>query len=196
MWVQVVRYDLFSVVFFLLDFILLILSLPLLGLSSKPTSLSPGFCVLRSRQYDLICWEFDLFSRFLFLLGWLFGRMESMDVAGVLQEARDADWRDATDPKCKLNISSFLTLPHSSDCLICSKKVMIMCCYCKWWGDGKVGGGSFMLRFGEDRRWVSYFYIFCFVFVLLLIVLSWLVHDSCCVFLCFFFAFFFSGPFD
>ena len=27
----------------------------------------------------------------------------------------------APDPKCKLNISSFLTLPHLSDCLICSR---------------------------------------------------------------------------
>ena len=26
----------------------------------------------------------------------------------------------APDPKCKLNISSFLTLPHLSDCLICT----------------------------------------------------------------------------
>ena len=27
----------------------------------------------------------------------------------------------APDPKCKLNISSFLTLPHLSDCLICTR---------------------------------------------------------------------------
>ena len=26
----------------------------------------------------------------------------------------------APDPKCKFNISSFLTLPHLSDCLICT----------------------------------------------------------------------------
>ena len=25
------------------------------------------------------------------------------------------------DPKCKLNISSFLTLPHLLDCLICTR---------------------------------------------------------------------------
>ena len=30
----------------------------------------------------------------------------------------------APDPKCKLNISSFLTLPHLLDCLICTKNVM------------------------------------------------------------------------
>ena len=41
------------------------------------------------------------------------------------------------------------------------------------------------------------FSIFCYVFVLLLIVLSWLVHDSLlCLFHCSFFAFFVSGPFN
>ena len=64
---------------------------------------------------------------------------------------------------------------------------------------GKLEGGSFMLGFGwGDRGWVSYFFsIFCSVFVLLLIVLSWLLHDSLlCLFHCSFFAFFFSGPFN
>ena len=28
------------------------------------------------------------------------------------------------DPKCKLNISSFLTLTHLSDCLICTSNCM------------------------------------------------------------------------
>ena len=30
----------------------------------------------------------------------------------------------APDPKCKLNISSFLTFPHSLDCLICTRNSM------------------------------------------------------------------------
>ena len=50
-----VRYDLFSVLFFLLGLSLLILSLTLLGLGSKSTSLNPGRCVHRPRQYDTIC---------------------------------------------------------------------------------------------------------------------------------------------
>ena len=29
-------------------------------------------------------------------------------------------------PKCKVNISLFLTLPHQSDCLICAKDIMII----------------------------------------------------------------------
>ena len=80
---------------------LLILSLPLLGLGSKSTSRSPRFSVHSPRQYNMICWKFDFFfffffHNFLFLLGCLFGQMESMDVAGVLQEAGDADSRART----------------------------------------------------------------------------------------------------
>ena len=41
--VQVVRYNLFSLLFFLLGLIMLILSLPVLGLSLKSTYLSSGF---------------------------------------------------------------------------------------------------------------------------------------------------------
>ena len=55
---------------FLPCFCMLILSLPLLGLGSKSTSLSPGFCVRRPRQYDTICWKFDLISGF-FDFSWL-----------------------------------------------------------------------------------------------------------------------------
>ena len=32
------------------------------------------------------------------------------------------------DPKCKLNISSFLTVPHPSDYLICVRDIMITDC--------------------------------------------------------------------
>ena len=50
------------------------------------------------------------------------------------------------DPKCKLNISSFLTLPDLSDCLTCTRNSV---------GMGWVGGGCFMSGFGwGDRRWV------------------------------------------
>ena len=30
----------------------------------------------------------------------------------------------APDPKCKLNISSFFTLPYPLDCLICAKDMI------------------------------------------------------------------------
>ena len=42
--------------------------------------------------------------------------MESMDVAGVLQDAGDADSRAAPDPNHKLNISLFPTCPHPLWC--------------------------------------------------------------------------------
>ena len=38
--------------------------MPLLELGPKSTSLSPRFCVRKSRQYNLICWKFDLISGF------------------------------------------------------------------------------------------------------------------------------------
>ena len=55
-----------------------------------------------------------------------------------------------------------------------------------------------MLKFGwGDRDVYHIFSIFFSVFVLLVIVLSWLVHDSLlCLFNCSFFAFFVCGPFN
>ena len=99
------------------------------------------------------------------------------------------------DPKCKLNITSFLTLPHPLHCPTCANDTMVtVLLFQVIGGDGKVGGGSFMSRFGwGDRGWVSYF----FLFFVLLIVFSWLVHNSLlCLFDCSFYAFFVSGPFS
>ena len=45
----------------------------------------------------------------------------------------------APDPKCKLNISSFLTLPHLLDCLI-STRNSVSFVLLEWWRDG-IGGG-------------------------------------------------------
>ena len=47
------------------------------------------------RQYDTSCWKLDLISGF-FAFSWLIvwaDGMESINVADVLQEARDADSR-------------------------------------------------------------------------------------------------------
>ena len=74
---------------------MLILSLAVLGLGSISISLSPGFCVRRPKQYDTISWKLNLISGF-FFSGYLFGRMESVNVPGVLQEAVDADSRART----------------------------------------------------------------------------------------------------
>ena len=50
----------FSSTIYLFYFSRLILSLPLLGLGSKSGSLSPGFCVCRPSQFDMICLELNL----------------------------------------------------------------------------------------------------------------------------------------
>ena len=82
---------------FLPGFCMFILSLPLLGLGSKSTCLSAGFYVRRPRQYDMVCWKFDLISVF-FGFSWLIvlSGWKSINVAGVLQEAGDADSRAHT----------------------------------------------------------------------------------------------------
>ena len=67
--------------------------------------------------------------------------MESIKVTGTLQEGGDADSRALLDPTCKLNISSFLTLPHYQ---IASFVPEIQCplyCYYEWCRDGIVGEG-------------------------------------------------------
>ena len=46
----------------------------------------------------------------------------------------------APDPKCKLNILSFLSLPHLSDCLIYSRNSMSIVLLLQMIGDG-IGAG-------------------------------------------------------
>ena len=96
------------------EFSILILSLPCLGLRSKSTSLGPGFCLYRPRQYNTICWELNLISGF-FVFFWLFVWADGINKCGWYLAG---GWglltqRPASDPKCKLNISSFL-IPHTS----------------------------------------------------------------------------------
>ena len=76
----------------------------------------------------------------------LFGRMESRDVAGVLQERGNADSRACT--------RSHLCQGHHGHCIVTSSDK----------GIGRLRGGSFILGFGlEDRGWVYFFYfLFCF----------------------------------
>ena len=88
----------------------------------------------------------------------------------------------APDPKCELNITSLLTLPHPLHDPICAKDIMVT-----FWGEWFI-----YLRVWVGGQGVGFIF---FVFVLLLIVLSWLVHDSLfCLFHCSFFALFVSGP--
>ena len=45
-------------------------------------------------------------------------------MAGIFQEQGMLTQGPAPDPKCKFIISSFLTLPHLLDCLICTRNTM------------------------------------------------------------------------
>ena len=88
MSVRAVRCDLFSSAVFLPSFSMLVLSLPLLGPGSKSTSFSPGFCVPRPRQYDVICWELNLISGF-FAFFWLIVWADEINESGwCLAEGR------------------------------------------------------------------------------------------------------------
>ena len=54
----------------------------------------------------------------------------------------------ALDPKCKLIISSFLTLPHLLDCLICTRNVMsivLLLQIMEVWDRSRGRGGGFHL---------------------------------------------------
>ena len=102
----------------------------------------------------------------------------------------------APDCKCKLNIPSFLTLPHLLDCLICirnSVSIVLLLWMMGWWdrwglvdsyqsvGSGTVGG-----------YYLIEFFICAFVFCCIMscIVFKWAEHYSCCV--CFFVDYLFS----
>ena len=106
----------------------------------------------------------------------------------------------APDTKCELNIT-FLTLSHPLHCPICAKDIMVTVLLLQVMGEGKgeerwEGQGVVHLRqcLGRETGVGIIFFLF---FVLLLIVLSWLVHDSLlCLFHCSFLAFFVSGPFN
>ena len=110
------------------------------------------------------------------------------------------------DPKCKLNMWSFLTLPHLLDYLICTRNSMsiVLLLWMMGWGGGwhrlgRGGGGWFISGCGWETE-VGYCLIVCSFFFLLLLlpfVLScpvlcfkWIEHDSCCV--CFFVYYLFS----
>ena len=104
------------------------------------------------------------------------------------------------DPKCKLNISSFLPLLHLLDCLICSRNsvsilllLWMMQAKDRWgavdsYQGGETVGGYYLIGF----------FICAFVFWSLMSCLffKWVEHDSCCLFLSLLFVFFVSGPFN
>ena len=93
----------------------------------------------------------------------------------------------ASDPKCKLNISSFLTLPRGLDCPICTRNsvsiVLLLWMMGGWdrWGEGVdshqgvrggTGGGYYLIVF-------CFFFICGFVFWSLMssVLSKWVDYD-------------------
>ena len=85
-------------------------------------------------------------------------------MAGVFQEAGDAHLR-ARNPKCKLIILLFLTLPHILDCLICTRNAMSIVLLLQLMGDPQGEGGWLILRRGCSGNELAIFFFFhIFVF--------------------------------
>ena len=63
-------------------------------------------------------------------------------MAGILQEAGNADSRAILYSKCKLIISSVLKLPHLLDCLICTRNAMAVVVLLQMMRGNEVAGGG------------------------------------------------------
>ena len=75
----------------------------------------------------------------------------------------------APDPKCKLIISSFLTLPHLLDCLMCVRNAMSIVLLLKMVGDGIGRGWLIYIRVWVGGQGVGIiFLIFYLCFCILL----------------------------
>ena len=101
--------------------------------------------------------------------------------------------RPVLDPKCKLIISPFLTLPHLLDCLIFTRNAMSIVLLLQMMGEWArwrvvdlyqdVGGGT-----GDGYHLMVFVVVFQFflVFVFCCLTFSvplfrWLEHDGCCL---------------
>ena len=82
----------------------------------------------------------------------------------------------APDPKCKLNISSFLTVPCPFDCIISAWDIMIIALLLHIMGDGKVGG-----RFSYARVWVSGIGVGSIVFLFFVLLFCFCAFVNCSV---------------
>ena len=89
------------------------------------------------------------------------------------------------DPKCKLNISSFLTLPHLLDCLICTKNSVsiVLLLWMRWRWDRWRLVDSYQQGVGIISWGFFLIFIYAFVFLSLMCCLffQWVDHDSSCV---------------
>ena len=113
----------------------------------------------------------------------------SLSLLGLGSKSTSLSPGPTPDPKCKLNISSFRTLPNLLDCLICTRNsvpiVLLLWMMGAWdrlglvdsyWGDGRGTGGVYYLI-----ACIFYFYL-CFCLLdMFCLFFKWVEHDSCCV---------------
>ena len=89
------------------------------------------------------------------------------------------------DPKCMLNISSFLALPHLLDCLICTKNSVsiVLLLWMRWRWDRWRLVDSYQQGVGIISWGFFLIFICAFVFLSLMSCLffQWVDHDSSCV---------------
>ena len=182
---------------------MLILSLPLIGLSSKSTSLSAGFCVCRPWQYDKIFWELNIISGFFAffrLIVWADGINKC---AWYLPGGRGC-WLKGPHQMPSVSWMFHHSLHFHIYCVISIKNFVSIVLllwmigeWNRWWwwwwgGEGGVGGrvvDSYQVLGGGIGG--GYFLtVFCFLLLLLSSVLmsclffQWVEHDRSCV--CFF----------
>ena len=168
MWVQVVWYILFPIAFVLLDFSLLILSLPFFHWDSKSTCLCSGFSVQRPRQYNMICWLFELFSGF-FVSSWLIDWTDGVNECSWCLAGSRESWLKGLyqipSVSCLFHhyfSFQFIRLPHlckgnHDHCVVTANSESI----------GMLGD-SFMLGFGcGDREGVCTIFLYFFLLFLI-----------------------------
>ena len=156
MRVQTVRYNLLSFeCFFLVWACWFYQYLPYGWVQNLPLlALVPVF-VGTPRQYNTIYWKLDLNSSF-FVFSWLIVWADKINKCGwCLPEGKDLTGKLEPDPKCKLIISSFVTLPHLLDSLICTRNAMSIVFLQQIMGGGSgIGWGCawFILEWGFGDR--------------------------------------------
>ena len=130
-----------------LCFIMLILSLPLLGLGSKSTSLNHGFYVVFQGNTIRSVWSRISFLDS-FLADCLGGGNQQMWLVSCRRQGMLIQGL-ASDLKCKLIISSFLTLLHFLNCLSCTRNpisTVLLLLMMLGWYRWRRGGGVFIIR--------------------------------------------------
>ena len=128
-------------------FCMLIFLLSDLGLVSKSTSLSPGFCVCRPRQYGKICCKFDLISGF-FVFSCLIVWADGINKCGWCLTGGRRCWLKSPHQIPSVSLLSHHSL-HFRIYYIAQFLPGMPCplyCCCNWWGDGLEWGWLIYIR--------------------------------------------------